>query len=115
MTPLIDQLTELGISSGDIEKAQAYQTKFGGRLEQVLLNMGSLSSEALPTIYSKLLGLETLSAEAVQSWDPPENLDSARLDFLVPRGWLPLMVDSSSGWLLATRSPFDLEVNEWLG
>ena len=115
MTALVEQLAEFGVSSADLEKAQAYQGKFGGRLEQVLLNMGSLSSEALPEIYSKALGLDVLSAEAMRAWEPPEQVDTLRLDFLVPRGWLPLAIQDDGTWLLATRAPFDLEVNEWLG
>ena len=77
--------------------------------------MGSLSSEALPEIYSKALGLDVLSAEAMRAWEPPEQVDTLRLDFLVPRGWLPLAIQDDGTWLLATRAPFDLEVNEWLG
>ncbi len=115
MTALVEQLAEFGVSAADLEKAQAYQAKFGGRLEQVLLNMGSLSSEALPEIYSKALGLDVLSAETMRAWEPPEQVDTLRLDFLVPRGWLPLAIQDDGAWLLATRSPFDLEVNEWLG
>ena len=115
MTALVEQLAEFGVSSADLDKAQAYQAKFGGRLEQVLLNMGSLSSEALPEIYSKALGLDVLSAEAMRTWEPPEQVDTLRLDFLVPRGWLPLAIQDDGTWVLATRSPFDLEVNEWLG
>ena len=115
MTALVEQLAEFGVSAADLEKAQAYQAKFGGRLEQVLLNMGSLSSEALPEIYSKALGLDVLSAEAMRAWEPPEQVDTLRLDFLVPRGWLPLAIQDDGTWLLATRAPFDLEVNEWLG
>jgi general secretion pathway protein E len=115
MTALVEQLAEFGVSSADLDKAQAYQAKFGGRLEQVLLNMGSLSSEALPQIYSKALGLDVLSAEAMRTWEPPEQVDTLRLDFLVPRGWLPLAIQDDGTWVLATRSPFDLEVNEWLG
>lgn len=115
MTALVEQLAEFGVSSADLDKAQAYQAKFGGRLEQVLLNMGSLSSEALPEIYSKALGLDVLSVEAMRTWEPPEQVDTLRLDFLVPRGWLPLAIQDDGTWVLATRSPFDLEVNEWLG
>jgi general secretion pathway protein E len=115
MTALVEQLAEFGVSAADLEKAQAYQAKFGGRLEQVLLNMGSLSSEALPEIYSKALGLDVLSVETMRAWEPPEQVDTLRLDFLVPRGWLPLAIQDDGAWLLATRAPFDLEVNEWLG
>ena len=39
-----------GVQVEDLDKARAYQQKYGGRLEQILVNMGSLSSDALPGI-----------------------------------------------------------------
>ncbi len=53
MTAFASLLADSGVQPADLEKAQAYQQKYGGRLEQILVNMGSLASEALPQIYSK--------------------------------------------------------------
>jgi general secretion pathway protein E len=43
-------LGEHGVQAEDLEKAKTYQQKYGGRLEQILVNMGGLASEALPPI-----------------------------------------------------------------
>jgi general secretion pathway protein E len=113
MMPLATTLVEHGVQPQDLEKAQAYQSKHGGRLEQILVNMGGLSSEALPDIYGSLLGLRVLSGADVQAWQPPENLDDHSLGFLVERGWLPYEIGEHEV-TYATRSPLDLEVNDWL-
>jgi general secretion pathway protein E len=114
MTSFVDLLAESGIESADLEKAQSYQQKYGGRLEQILVNMGSLSSEALPTVYSRFLGFEALPTAAVQKWDPPDGVEQFPLDFLLNRGWVPYSSAADERWTFATRSPLDLEVNEWL-
>lgn len=49
--------SEFDISVSDLAKAESYQSVYGGRLERVLINMGSLSEDQLPHIFSKLLGL----------------------------------------------------------
>jgi len=103
-----------GVQVEDLDKARAYQQKYGGRLEQILVNMGSLSSDALPGIYSRLLGVETLAPTAAPSWEAPDNVDDQPLDFLVPRGWIPYACAESGRWTYATRAPLDLEVNDWL-
>ena len=114
MTSFVDILSESGVAAADLEKAQSYQQKYGGRLEQILVNMGSLSSESLPTIYSRLLGIDVLPASVVGRWDPPDNVDDFPLEMLVSRGWIPWAVDESGKVSFVTKSPLDLEVNDWL-
>jgi general secretion pathway protein E len=114
MSAFATLLLESGVSDLDLDKATAYQEKYGGRLEQILVNMGSLSSEALPDIYAKLLGCPTLNSVQAQKWAPPEGVDELPLDFLVPRGWIPYSVGEAGSLTLATRAPLDLEVNDWL-
>jgi general secretion pathway protein E len=114
MSDFIALLSKSGVQPADLEKAQAYQQKYGGRLEQILVNMGSLSSEALPTIYSELLGFSVLDLASAQRWDPPAVIDDYPLDFLVSRGWVVLEVQSDEKVVFATKSPLDLEVNDWL-
>jgi general secretion pathway protein E len=110
---LTQQLGDLGVDSADLEKAIAYQQKYGGRLEQILVNMGSLSADSLPALYGKLLDLPVLSAKDGLTWEPPETIDEFPLDFLVARGWLPYSV-TDSHLSLVTRSPLDLEVSDWM-
>jgi len=113
MTALATLFTDFGVQAADLDKARLYQQKYGGRLEQILVNMGSLSSDALPDIYARLLGVATLPAAALQSWEPPDGVDELPLDLLVTRGWIPYE-RRDNGWTFATRAPLDLEVNDWL-
>ena len=114
MSGFASLLVDSGVQPADLEKAQAYQQKYGGRLEQILVNMGSLASEALPTIYSRLLSLEVLPSTSAGQWEPPENIDDFPLDFLVSRGWLPYRIEEGGRCCFATKAPLDLEVNDWL-
>jgi len=114
MSGFASLLVDSGVQPADLEKAQAYQQKYGGRLEQILVNMGSLASEALPTIYSRLLSLEVLPSTSAGQWEPPENIDDFPLDFLVSRGWLPYRIEEGGRGCFATKAPLDLEVNDWL-
>jgi general secretion pathway protein E len=113
MSSLATLFTDFGVQAADLDKARLYQQKYGGRLEQILVNMGSLSSDALPDVYARLLGVATLPAGTPQSWEPPDGLDDLPLDLLVPRGWIPYG-RRDEGWTFATRAPLDLEVNDWL-
>jgi len=114
MIAFVDLLARSGVQAADLEKAQTYQQKYGGRLEQILVNMGSLSSDALPGIYSSLLGFEALPPAAAQRWEPPATVDDFPLEYLVSRGWLPYRVSDRGHCVYATRAPLDLEVNDWL-
>jgi len=114
MSDFVALLRDSGVQPGDLEKAQAYQSKYGGRLEQILVNMGGLSSEALPGIYSSLLRLRTLSASEAAAWEPPSDVDQYPLDMLVERGWLPFRRTDEGAQVFVTRAPLDLHVNEWL-
>lgn len=107
-------LRDVGVTDSDIEKAEAYQQKYGGRIEQILVNMGGLASDALPIVYGKLLGVAVLAGDEAARWDPPDSVDDYPLDWLVPRGWLPFSVGADGCCKFATRTPLDLEVNEWL-
>ena len=97
----------------DLEKARSYQARHGGRLDQILVNMGSLPSEDLPAIYSKWFGAPVLSEADWRDWQLPEGGDALPLEFLLAHGWLPWERHEDS-WVFASCSPFDLEVNAWL-
>jgi len=114
MSQLATLFTDFGVQAADLEKARLYQQKYGGRIEQILVNMGSLSSDTLPDIYARLLGVETLPATAASAWEPPLGIDELPLDFLIPRGWIPYECEAEDHWTFATRAPLDLEVNNWL-
>ena len=113
MSDLLDVFATHGVPDGDIEKARSYQARHGGRIEQILVNMGSLPSEDLPAIYSKWFDAPVLSETDWRDWQVPEGSDVLPMDFLLERGWLP-WERNDEAWVFASSSPFDLEVNAWL-
>lgn len=113
MSAVLDVFSEHGVPAVDLEKARSYQARHGGRLDQILVNMGSLPSEDLPAIYSKWFGAPVLSEADWRDWQLPEGSDALPLEFLLVHGWLPWERHEDS-WVFASCSPFDLEVNAWL-
>ena len=113
MSAVLDIFSEHGVPAADLEKARSYQARHGGRLDQILVNMGSLPSEDLPAIYSKWFGAPVLSEADWRDWQLPEGSDALPLEFLLLHGWLPWERHEDS-WVFASCSPFDLEVNAWL-
>ena len=113
MSAVLDVFSEHGVPAEDLEKARSYQARHGGRLDQILVNMGSLPSEDLPAIYSKWFGAPVLSEADWRDWQLPEGSDALPLEFLLLHGWLPWERHEDS-WVFASCSPFDLEVNAWL-
>lgn len=107
-------LIELGVAESDLNKAKSYQQKYGGVLERVLINMGSLSEDTLPDLYSRVLGLKTLQVADLDSWSLPEAASQLfNVNFLVKHGWLPLQA-VRAGWQLLTKAPMDLTVIQYL-
>ncbi|MFC0117835.1 GspE/PulE family protein [Pseudoalteromonas xiamenensis] len=111
------QLAELliesyGISASDLEKASTYQQRNGGRLEQILLNMGSLAEENLPKVIAEAYNFSLLD---ISLWE--EQLDSYSNTkhgaFLHERKWVVLKSENQH-WTFATSNPLDLEVSEWI-
>ncbi|PCH94209.1 MAG: type II secretion system protein GspE [Gammaproteobacteria bacterium] len=106
-------LKQFDVSDEDISKAKAYQNKFGGALERLLINMGSLSEDSLPHIYSQLLNASILSSDDIEQWQPPTLNISLNIDFLKSRGWIPYSCKSNQ-WDFATTSPLNWEVIQYL-
>ena len=113
MSTVLEVFSKHGVPAGDLEKARSYQARHGGRLDQILVNMGSLPSEDLPAIYSKWFGVPVLSEADWHDWHLPEGSETLPLGFLATHGWLPWQLVEDA-WVFATSSPFDLEVNAWL-
>jgi len=59
------------VSEEDLEKAKSYQSRAGGSLEKILLNMGSFSEELLPSIYAQITESSVLSVDDRDAWVPP--------------------------------------------
>jgi general secretion pathway protein E len=106
-------LEKFDVSKEDIEKAKGYQKKFGGALERLLINMGSISEDNLPHIYSQLLNLPILKIEQLEQWEPPTQIFSLNHNFLTTRGWFPYDYKLNK-WTFATLSPLNWEVLQYL-
>ncbi|XQW86925.1 GspE/PulE family protein [Thalassotalea piscium] len=110
---LVELLVEtFSVSSEDLLRAESYQKKFGGRLEQILVNMGSLPDDQIAPLYSQFLQLPLVN---VTEWIdvPVVDIDELTLKFLMEYHWLPLE-KKDSHWIFACRFPLELSVNQWL-
>ncbi len=107
---------EFAVSDVDYEKAVNYQTKYNGRIENILINMGALSEEKLPYFYQQYLAIE-LFADAGLEAQPEsvsENFDSEQQLWLKERGWLVIDI-ADDDWTLVTMDPLEMAVNQWFG
>ncbi|MFD2168184.1 GspE/PulE family protein [Thalassotalea euphylliae] len=101
-----------GIVPSDIARAENYQKKFGGKLEQILVNMGSLPDDQLPLLYSKFFNLPLLNISEWLDQDIPD-MSNQDLDVFVSNKWLPLS-RSKSQIHFAAKYPLELAINEWI-
>lgn len=99
------------VSQADIEKATAFQRKYGGQLEQILVSMGSLSSETLPDIYAALLSLPRMHDDDSIDWVLPEPAKQLPLSNLTQKGWLPFAVEGAV-WRFVTIAPLNKDAQE---
>lgn len=99
-----------GVSENDIEKSKRFQLRNGGRLEHILVNMGSLTEDDLVTLYAKVLGLQLFNASDWQSWSP-NNVDHNKLDSL--KALNALILSDEHEIVVATKDPLDLALNEY--
>jgi general secretion pathway protein E len=104
--------TDYQITEQDLDKALNYQKKFGGRLEKILVNMGSLPDDQVPQLLSQYLNLPLFDSLHWEEQDCPV-VNNEDLEFLVEKSWLPLNI-SDSKWTFAAVFPLDLSVNDWL-
>lgn len=110
----MDILTASGIDAADLQKALAYQQKYGGRIEQILVSMGGLSAESLPKIYNQFLGIEIYDPAIVRSLDLRDALDEWPAHDMLDCGWLFIGVDNDGLALFVSKAPLDLKANAWL-
>ena len=114
MTGLNEALLRAGVKSDDMDKATAYLQRAGGAIEQVLVNMGALSEDQLPELYSDALGDPIFDEAALENWTPSDGgFSTLQLAFLTEKGWLPLEFDKTNALVCVTCTPLDLEVLEY--
>lgn len=103
-----------GVEQLDIDKAVAYQNKYGGSLELLLVNLGSLAEEELPQVYSKLLDIEIVSELPEQPLSIPASLQAQiNLSFMAEQMWVPCAIEQGV-IVLATSAPLNWEVRQYL-
>lgn len=105
---------KFGVSLTDLDKARAYQSKYGGRLEKLLVNMGSLAEDMLTSIYHLLLEvpLKTEANSDDASFQVPDWASELDIEFLISCSWLP--IDSELNNHFITYDPFNWEANQYL-
>lgn len=112
MKPLPELLQhQFSVSFADIEKAATFQRKYGGQLEQILVSMGSLSSDSLPDIYASLLSLPKLDEALIQDWALPAAAGNLPVARLIEKGWLPF-AQNEAQWQFVTTSPLNKDAQE---
>jgi len=105
-------LQEFSISVEDIAKAENYQKKYSGRLEQILVNMGSLPEDQIPELYAKYLDLPVLDFQLWADKSIP-SIEQELVSFFTENQWMPLEIKGDN-WIFACKFPLDLKMNDWL-
>lgn len=104
------------VSEVDYEKAIAYQSKYSGRIERILVNMGALAEDRLHQVYQQFLSLPLFTDSELQADAEAvaQVIGAQEHRWLKENGWL--VIDAKDNhWTLVTVDPLDMSVNEWLG
>lgn len=102
------------ISQSDLDKALGFQRKYGGRLETILVNMGSLSEDALPRYYALVLQLDMLDDNEFRLIDAPLLRAAALNSQLSQHGWFLLTDAEQQVTGAVTCDPLSAEANQLL-
>tara|TARA_R110002033_G_scaffold23599_2_gene55805 strand:+ start:1618 stop:3270 length:1653 start_codon:yes stop_codon:yes gene_type:complete len=104
---------DFSVSLVDIEKANAYQKRANGRIEKILVNMGALSEETLPQLYSKLLHLPLVNLDTLKEWNAPKWEEKIALSKMVEHAWYPLS-NIDGHWNIAVVDPLNFDIQQQL-
>lgn len=111
---LVDVLKKLNVSNVDIDKAKAYQAKYGGALEEILINLGSLSEDELPVIYCEILSVERcIEMPLFDDIFISRAKDYFNLNYLLQHGWAPKEITNETE-IFITCDPYNWEVLQYL-
>eukprot|EP00487_Bulimina_marginata_P012703 TRINITY_DN9157_c0_g1_i1.p1 TRINITY_DN9157_c0_g1~~TRINITY_DN9157_c0_g1_i1.p1 ORF type:complete len:165 (+),score=16.67 TRINITY_DN9157_c0_g1_i1:40-534(+) len=106
-------IDEFSVSLSDLEKASAYQERYSGRLEHILINMGSLTEDDLALIYHKLLGYPLFEPDFFPNWQASNQVDFSIHEQLKRFDTILLDV-SNNEWTIACKDPLDVELSQFL-
>jgi general secretion pathway protein E len=111
-------VTQFQVSETDLRRGLDFQDKYGGRLGEVLINMGVISENILLNALSRQLGCPVfadykkgrqLDLNRPQLWEPFNVL------FLKKKKCIPVEVDPEEGsFHFAVNDPLDVELIEYL-
>ncbi|MDP4982698.1 GspE/PulE family protein [Pseudoalteromonas tunicata] len=106
-------IDEFSVSLSDLEKASAYQERYSGRLEHILINMGSLTEEDLALLYHKLLGYPLFDADLFPNWQASDSVNFDVHEQLKKFDSVLLKV-SSNEWEIACKDPLNVDLSQFL-
>lgn len=104
---------EFGVSKLDLDKALAFQAKYSGRLEQILINMGSFPEDQLPELFAKYLSLPRFDVGTVADIDLEGLLDKSQTAFCLSQNWAPI-AKKAQAIVFAASDPLSYVMAEWL-
>ncbi|MDN3484906.1 GspE/PulE family protein [Pseudoalteromonas sp. APC 3224] len=105
-------LNKFSVDAQDLQRAISYQAKYSGRLEQILVNMGSLPEDQVSQLLSEYLEIPLFSNEQYANFEPAA-IEKPALDVFLAQSWVPL---SKQGEHIefACKDPLNQVMNEWL-
>ncbi|MCC2614804.1 type II/IV secretion system protein [Aestuariibacter halophilus] len=110
---IVEVLQRHGVNAQDIDKAISYQSKHGGQIEQLLVNLGALAEEELPHVYGDLLGCSVV----LDASDLPSltHADSPSLNhhYLAHRHWF-LLGQREGTLVFAAQYPMNRDAKQYL-
>ncbi|ATD08926.1 type II/IV secretion system protein [Pseudoalteromonas piscicida] len=104
-------VNQYDVSPTDLANAKQYQKKFGGRIENILVNMGSLSEDQLPHIISLSLDLPLFDISFLDTLSSFEG-SSKEIAELIELGHLPFRVTEHC-ISIASTDPLDVKLHDW--
>ncbi|MBH0025415.1 MULTISPECIES: GspE/PulE family protein [unclassified Pseudoalteromonas] len=105
-------LNKFSIDPHDLERATSYQAKYSGRLEQILVNMGSLPEDQVALLLSEYLDIPLFTNEQYANF-APLMIDKPILDIFISQNWVPISEDAQH-IEFACKDPLNQVMNEWL-
>lgn len=104
------------VSDVDYEKAIAYQSKYSGRIERILVNMGALAEDKLHLVYQQFLDIPLFEGTGIEANTENVQLVIGHDDqgWLKEKGWLVIDANDNN-WTFATIDPLEMSVNQWVG
>lgn len=105
-------IEDFKISPSELEKAEQFQLRNGGRLEQILVSLGALSSEQLPRLYSKIYDLELISDDTDIKLEL-DGIDDDLIKRMLAVGAIP-QKQSGETLIALTNAPYSPKLNDLL-